>query len=80
MADPRDSTLDKDSRQSERAPQQGTGSTEGSSGVAPNSSTTDYGMGSGNSSDQKEGSVGKLFDKLKDEYHKEKEHEKERRR
>lgn len=80
MADPRNSTLDKDSGQSERAPQQGMESAGGSSGVAPNSSTTDYGMGSGNSSDQKEGSVGKLFDKLKDEFYKEKEHEKERHR
>ena len=49
------------------APEQGMGADEG--GIAPNQSTSDYGMGSGRVNDQKEGGGGKLLDKVKGMVH-----------
>ena len=45
------------------AAESGMGATEGG---APYDSTNDYGLGSGRESDQKEGKVGKFFDKVKE--------------
>ena len=45
------------------APESGMGASEGG---AAYDSTNDYGLGSGRQSDQKEGKVGKFFDKVKD--------------
>lgn len=53
------------------APEQGMGKDEGAGrdgGMVQNQSETEYGMGSGRASDQKEGSVGKFFDKVKGKF------------